>query len=115
VDPRTSINRREDTSSCTPPAESFSSSLRVLRQRNKGAVGSVVLRFCRDGVLGGHKEHARHIMSSLEACATLTDATASGEGPPLIGLFADDPHPAIARLSVEFAEREGCPPPAGPS
>jgi hypothetical protein len=41
----------------------------------------------------------------------LTEATASGEGPLLlIGLFADDPYPTIARLSVEFAEREGRPP-----
>lgn len=28
----------------------------------------------------------------------------------LIGLFADDPYPTIARLSLEFAEREGRPP-----
>src|SRR5215208_6756671 len=47
----------------------------------------------------------------LEACARLTNATASGDGPLLlIGLFADDPYPTIARLSVEFAEREGRPP-----
>jgi adenosine tuberculosinyltransferase len=44
----------------------------------------------------------------LEACATLTDATASGDGPLLlIGLFADDPFPTIARLSVELVERKG--------
>jgi adenosine tuberculosinyltransferase len=49
--------------------------------------------------------------SALETCAMLTDETASGEGPLLlIGLFADDPYPTIARLSVEFAEREGRPP-----
>jgi hypothetical protein len=51
------------------------------------------------------------LRSALKACATLTDATASGEGPLLlIGLFADDPYPTIARLSVEFAGREGRPP-----
>jgi hypothetical protein len=51
------------------------------------------------------------LRSALETCATLTEATASGEGPLLlIGLFADDPFPTIARLSVEFAEREGHPP-----
>jgi hypothetical protein len=49
--------------------------------------------------------------SALETCAMLTETTASGEGPLLlIGLFADDPYPTIARLSVEFAEREGHPP-----
>jgi hypothetical protein len=49
--------------------------------------------------------------SALETCKALTDATASGEGPLLlIGLFADDPYPTIARLSVEFAERVGRPP-----
>ncbi len=54
---------------------------------------------------------APHFRSALEACATLTEATASGDGPLLlIGLFADDPYPTIARLSVEFAEREGRPP-----
>jgi adenosine tuberculosinyltransferase len=54
---------------------------------------------------------APHFRSVLEACAALTDATASGGGPLLlIGLFADDPYPTIARLSVEFAEREGRPP-----
>jgi hypothetical protein len=46
-----------------------------------------------------------------QAFATLTDTTPSGEGPLLlIGLFADDPYPSIARHSVEFAEREGRPP-----
>ena len=51
------------------------------------------------------------LRSALETCETLTDATASGEGPLLlIGLFADDPYPTIARLSIEFAEREGRPP-----
>jgi hypothetical protein len=51
------------------------------------------------------------LRSALETCAILTDATASGEGPLLlIGLFADDPYPTIARLSVEFAKREGRPP-----
>jgi hypothetical protein len=54
---------------------------------------------------------APHFRSALEACATLTDTTASGDGPlRLIGLFADDPYPTIARLSVEFVEREGRPP-----
>jgi len=51
------------------------------------------------------------LRSALDTCAILTDATASGEGPLLlIGLFADDPYPTVARLSVEFAEREGRPP-----
>jgi hypothetical protein len=50
-------------------------------------------------------------LSALEACAILTDATASGEGPLLlIELFADDPYLTIARLSVEFAGGEGRPP-----
>ena len=54
---------------------------------------------------------AAGLRSALDTCATLTEATASGEGPLLlIGLFADDPFPTIARLSVEFAEREGHPP-----
>jgi hypothetical protein len=49
--------------------------------------------------------------SALETCVMLTETTTSGEGPLLlIGLFADDPYPTIARLSVEFAEREGRPP-----
>jgi adenosine tuberculosinyltransferase len=49
-----------------------------------------------------------YFRSVLEACATLTSATASGDGPLLlIGLFADDPYPTIARLSVELAERKG--------
>lgn len=44
----------------------------------------------------------------LHACARLTAATASGDGPLLlIGLFADAPYPKIARLSVEFAEKHG--------
>jgi adenosine tuberculosinyltransferase len=44
----------------------------------------------------------------LEACASLTSATASGDGPLLlIGLFADAPYPTFARLSVEFAETYG--------
>lgn len=47
----------------------------------------------------------------LKACADLTAATASGNGPLLlIGLFADAPYPTIARLSVEFAEKRGRPP-----
>ena len=44
----------------------------------------------------------------LDACASLTAATASGDGPLLlIGLFADAPYPKVARLSVEFAEKHG--------
>ncbi|HET7270048.1 MAG TPA: hypothetical protein VFI90_03070 [Rubrobacter sp.] len=44
----------------------------------------------------------------LEACTSLTAATASGDGPLLlIGLFADAPYPKIARLSVTFAEKHG--------
>ncbi len=47
----------------------------------------------------------------LDACAELESSTASGGGPLLlIGLFADDPYPSIARLSVEFAEKHGRPP-----
>jgi adenosine tuberculosinyltransferase len=47
----------------------------------------------------------------LQACAQLTAATESNEGPLLlIGLFADTPHQTLARLSVEFANREGYPP-----
>ena len=47
----------------------------------------------------------------LRACAQLTAATESKEGPLLlIGLFADTPYQALARLSVEFARREGYPP-----
>ena len=47
----------------------------------------------------------------LEACDQLVADTASGDGPLLfIGLFADDPYPAIARLSVEFAREHGRPP-----
>jgi hypothetical protein len=47
----------------------------------------------------------------LEACASLTKATASGDGPLLlIGLFADAPTPRLARLSVEFAQKYGRPP-----
>ena len=54
---------------------------------------------------------APHFSSALEACLALTDSSASGEGPLLlIRLFADDPYPTIARLSVEFAGREGRPP-----
>ncbi len=48
---------------------------------------------------------------TLEACASLAAATASGNGPTLlIGLFADSPHATLARLSVEFAQRWGSPP-----
>lgn len=44
----------------------------------------------------------------LDACASLTSATATGDGPLLlIGLFADAPYPTLARLSVEFAEKYG--------
>ena len=51
------------------------------------------------------------LSSALDACAALAAESAWGEGPLLlIGLFADDPYPTIARLSVEFAEREGRPP-----
>ena len=47
----------------------------------------------------------------LDACASLAEETARGDGPLLlIGLFADDPYPSIARLSVEFAGRQGRPP-----
>jgi hypothetical protein len=52
-----------------------------------------------------------NLRSALKTCAILTEATASGEGPLLpIVLFADEPYPTIARLSVEFAERERRPP-----
>ena len=44
----------------------------------------------------------------LDACASLTAATASGDGPLLlIGLFADAPYPKLAHLSVTFAEKHG--------
>ncbi len=47
----------------------------------------------------------------LDACAELVANTASGDGPLLlIGLFADDPYPTIARRIIEFAERHGRPP-----
>lgn len=47
----------------------------------------------------------------LEVCQALSDATASGNGPLLlVGLFADDPHETLARLSVEFAAERGRPP-----
>ncbi len=47
----------------------------------------------------------------LQACAQLTAATESKEGPLLlIGLFADTPYQTLARLSVGFAKREGYPP-----
>jgi hypothetical protein len=47
----------------------------------------------------------------LNACAELTAATVNGDGPLLlIGLFADDPYPTIARLSIEFAKKRGYPP-----
>jgi hypothetical protein len=51
------------------------------------------------------------VRSALETCEILTEASSSGGGPLLlIVLFADDPYPTIARLSVEFAERERRPP-----
>jgi len=54
---------------------------------------------------------AAGLHTALETCVTLNNANASEDGPLLlIGLFADDPFPTIARLSVEFAEREGRPP-----
>lgn len=47
----------------------------------------------------------------LEACQELMDTTAGGAGPLiLIGLFADSAHDRIARLSVDFARRNGRPP-----
>jgi hypothetical protein len=47
----------------------------------------------------------------LEACASLSAATASGDGPLLlIGLFADSPYPRLARLGFEFARKHGRPP-----
>lgn len=47
----------------------------------------------------------------LEACASLSAATASGDGPLLlIGLFADAPYPRLARLGFEFARKHGRPP-----
>ncbi len=54
---------------------------------------------------------AAGLHTALEACLTLNNANTAEDGPLLlIGLFADDPYPTIARLSVEFAEREGRPP-----
>ena len=47
----------------------------------------------------------------LQACTQLTAATKSKKGPLLlIGLFAGTPYQTLARLSVEFAKREGYPP-----
>ena len=47
----------------------------------------------------------------LEVCRELTASTAGGDGPLLLfGLFADDPYATLARLSVEFASKEGRPP-----
>jgi hypothetical protein len=47
----------------------------------------------------------------LEACRDLMSSTASGDGPLLmIGLFADEPYPTIARLSIELAEKHARPP-----
>lgn len=47
----------------------------------------------------------------LETLDGLVESSVDGDGPLLLfGLFADDPHPVLARLSVEFAEREGYPP-----
>jgi hypothetical protein len=49
--------------------------------------------------------------SVLDVCAELAAATASGSGPLLLlGLFADDAHPTLARMSVEFGEKHGRPP-----
>jgi len=54
---------------------------------------------------------AAGLHTALETCVTLNNANTTEDGPLLlIGLFADDPFPTIARLSVEFAEREGRPP-----
>lgn len=47
----------------------------------------------------------------LETLDNLAQSSAAGDGPLLLfGLFADEPHETLARLSVEFAEREGHPP-----
>jgi hypothetical protein len=47
----------------------------------------------------------------LEACEDLSNSTSTGDGPLLLfGLFADDPHPTLARLSVEFNSAHGRPP-----
>lgn len=47
----------------------------------------------------------------LDVCEDLMNSTSSGGGPLLLfGLFADDPHPTLARLSVEFNELHGRPP-----
>jgi adenosine tuberculosinyltransferase len=54
---------------------------------------------------------AAGLHTALEACLALNNANTAEDGPLLlIGLFADDPYPTIARLSVEFAGREGRPP-----
>ena len=50
----------------------------------------------------------------LEALADLTESTASGGGPLLlVGLFAGDSYPRIARMSNEFAGGRGRPPDRG--
>lgn len=47
----------------------------------------------------------------LEACYKLMERTARNEGPLLLlGLFADSPHERLARISVDFAQRQGRPP-----
>lgn len=47
----------------------------------------------------------------LQILDDLAERSAGGGGPLLLfGLFADDPHPELARLSVEFARRTGYPP-----
>lgn len=44
----------------------------------------------------------------LEACEEMAASTSGGDGPLLLfGLFADDPHEAIARLAVEFFQKHG--------
>ncbi len=67
--------------------------------------GGVRLRFYGDYEAALGAPRYRRV---LDACREITEATASGDGPLLlVGLFADDPYPTIARLSVEFFEREG--------
>lgn len=44
----------------------------------------------------------------LDACDRIMEATSNSEGPLIfLGLFADQPYPAIAELAVEFAGQHG--------
>lgn len=68
----------------------------------------VRIRFYGDYEEALSDSHYRPVLKELE---DLTRTTAAGDGPLLmIGLFADDHYPKVARISVEFAGRVGRPP-----